>query len=235
MRPSIPRLAAAILALVAIGLTELPETGPVPKPRPDSSGVDDARTATGGPPQLTEDEARCQTKLAEAGIVFKRLDETVSDGECGIDHPLKVTSVAGGISLSPPGLLNCAATLALSDWVVKSVIPDVKKTFHSELKSLRIYATYVCRTRNSLTGAKLSEHALGNAVDVGKFILADGRTVEVRKPPLMAIGEKRFLGSVREAACGTFKTVLGPGSDKYHSDHFHLDLAARRNGGLYCK
>jgi len=30
-------------------------------------------------------------------------------------------------------------------------------------------------------------------------------------------------------------TVLGPGSDRYHGDHFHLDLANRRSGKAYCK
>jgi hypothetical protein len=235
MYASIPRIAVAFLALAAMGFSELPETGPVPKPRPGPSVIDNADAGTVGPGKMTEAEIRCEAKLVDAGVVFKRLDETVSEGECGIDHPLKVTSVAGGITLSPPGLLNCAAAVALSDWVARIVAPEANRILHSDLASLRIYATYVCRTRNSVAGAKLSEHARGNAIDVGKFILADGRTIEVRQPPLTALSEKRFFGSVRKAACGPFKTVLGPGSDEHHGDHFHLDLAARRNGGLYCK
>ncbi|TIS79786.1 MAG: extensin family protein, partial [Mesorhizobium sp.] len=44
-----------------------------------------------------------------------------------------------------------------------------------------------------------------------------------------------FLNAVRKAACGPFKTVLGPGSDADHSLHLHLDLAPRRNGGTFCQ
>ncbi|MBP0617961.1 extensin family protein [Jiella sp. KSK16Y-1] len=47
--------------------------------------------------------------------------------------------------------------------------------------------------------------------------------------------EKRFLDRVRASACGPFKTVLGPGTDADHATHFHFDMAARRNGGTYCK
>jgi Extensin-like protein C-terminus len=30
-------------------------------------------------------------------------------------------------------------------------------------------------------------------------------------------------------------TVLGPGSDGYHEDHVHVDLAERRNGYRICE
>ena len=38
--------------------------------------------------------------------------------------------------------------------------------------------SYSCRTRNHRVGAKLSEHAFGNALDVMGFRLEDGREVE---------------------------------------------------------
>jgi hypothetical protein len=28
--------------------------------------------------------------------------------------------------------------------------------------------------------------------------------------------------------------VLGPGSDRYHKDHFHFDLRARKSGYRHC-
>ena len=37
------------------------------------------------------------------------------------------------------------------------------------------------------------------------------------------------------AACGEFRTVLGPDSDRHHRDHLHLDLQNRRNGSSYCR
>lgn len=39
--------------------------------------------------------------------------------------------------------------------------------------------------------------------------------------------------SKRKGACGTFNTVLGPGSDRFHRDHLHFDTA--RGRGPYCR
>ena len=40
---------------------------------------------------------------------------------------------------------------------------------------------------------------------------------------------------MRVSACRHFTTVLGPGSDGYHEDHVHVDLAERRNGFRLCQ
>ena len=79
---------------------------------------------------------------------------------------------------------------------------------------------------------KLSEHAFGNALDIASFTLSGGTTVAVEMQP-----ENKpaiFLDKVRKAACGPFKTVLGPGNPD-HSEHFHFDLAPRRHGGTVCR
>jgi hypothetical protein len=34
---------------------------------------------------------------------------------------------------------------------------------------------------------------------------------------------------------GSFTTVLGPGSDAYHSNHVHIDLQERRDGYRMCQ
>ena len=40
---------------------------------------------------------------------------------------------------------------------------------------------------------------------------------------------------MRALACARFTTVLGPGSDGYHEDHIHLDLAERSHGYRICQ
>lgn len=80
---------------------------------------------------------------------------------------------------------------------------------------------------------KLSEHAYGNALDVAGFGLADGRHIDVRVDAPGA--DAKFLDAVRKAACGPFKTVLGPGSDAEHALHFHFDLEPRRDGSTFCQ
>ena len=51
--------------------------------------------------------------------------------------------------------------------------------------------------------------------------------------------ESAFLHEAHAGACGEFTTVLGPGSDAFHYNHLHLDLAmhGRTNTGprTYCR
>jgi len=42
------------------------------------------------------------------------------------------------------------------------------------------------------------------------------------------------LKAMHRAACGIFGTTLGPGSDRYHENHFHYDTARHRSGP-YCR
>jgi hypothetical protein len=102
---------------------------------------------------------------------------------------------------------------------------------------IREIASYGCRTRNN-HGVAMSEHAFGNALDVAAFRLADGREISVvrdwwRGGP----AERAFLAAAFAGACVEFYTVLGPGSDPYHSNHFHLDLLRTnaRNGRHFCQ
>ncbi|MCB1521516.1 MAG: extensin family protein [Hyphomicrobiaceae bacterium] len=46
--------------------------------------------------------------------------------------------------------------------------------------------------------------------------------------------ELAFLRTLHKGACGIFTTVLGPEANKAHHDHFHFDLAKRRNSA-YCQ
>jgi len=46
--------------------------------------------------------------------------------------------------------------------------------------------------------------------------------------------EAQFLRRLHKGACGVFGTVLGPEANEAHRDHFHFDLAHRRNSA-YCQ
>ncbi len=148
---------------------------------------------------------------------------------CGLQDGVRVTSVAG-VTLSTPADIDCSTARALKNWVTRSVIPAVGKR-GGGLSALQVAASYSCRPRNNQKGAKISEHGKGHAVDIGGFLLANGTAVSVLKG-WGSDANGRMLASMRKSACGTFTTVLGPGSDGYHRDHFHLDTARRR--GPYC-
>jgi hypothetical protein len=80
-------------------------------------------------------------------------------------------------------------------------------------------------------GATLSEHGRANALDVRAFKLANGEAAGLTD---VNVG-KDWREGIRASACARFSTVLGPGSDGYHEEHVHLDLAERRGGYTMCE
>ena len=90
---------------------------------------------------------------------------------------------------------------------------------------------------NGQAGAKISEHAFGNALDVAGFRLADGRKITVVQDWTRGDEQSQaFLRDVHAGACESFTTVLGPGSNAFHYNHIHVDLARHGGGGRhYCK
>ena len=71
--------------------------------------------------------------------------------------------------------------------------------------------SYSCRPRNNQAGAKVSEHAFGNAMDVMGFVFADGRQLMVVKGWRGDPADQEFLREVFVGACRYFTTVLAPG------------------------
>ena len=141
---------------------------------------------------------------------------------CGIRNPVLVTSVHG-VGLDPAATINCAAAEALASWVDRGLQP----AFRNQVVLVTVVDSYSCRPRNNVRGAKISEHGTGSAIDISGFTLRSGKTLTVAR------NYGREMKRARKAACGPFRTTLGPGSDGYHEDHIHLDVAQRR-GAAYC-
>ncbi len=152
-------------------------------------------------------------------------------GSCGIARPVKVTQVAG-VDLTRELTVNCSTAKKLDKWVARSVKPTIGRQ-GGGIAKLQIIGGYACRTRNSKRGAKVSEHARGNAVDIAGFVLNDGTVYSVKRNWRRGNG-RRTLRRLHKSACGPFGTVLGPNADRHHQDHFHLDTARHRSGA-YCR
>lgn len=142
---------------------------------------------------------------------------------CGVEDPVAVTSIAG-VRLSQTATVDCSIAKALNSWVEEVAQP----AFDGKLVELQIAAHYICRSRNNVKGAKISEHGKGRAIDISGFVLSSGKVLTV------AQNYNRLLRKIYKAGCGYFRTTLGPGSDGYHEDHFHFDTSAR-SGGAYCR
>ena len=57
----------------------------------------------------------------------------------------------------------------------------------------------------------------------------------MRADPTSPALSKTFRETMRRSACARFTTVLGPGSDGFHENHVHVDLAERTRGYRTCQ
>ena len=150
---------------------------------------------------------------------------------CSIETPVKVTHISG-IKLTTPAVLNCPTASTFADWLTGKADPAARKHLGGSIEKVWVMAGYACRSRNSRPGARLSEHAFGRAIDIGGMWLSNGKQVTVEEGWRSA-DTGAYLREIWKAACGPFKTVLGPEADRFHRDHFHFDRA--RRGSTYCR
>ena len=147
-------------------------------------------------------------------------------GRCGVANPFEMTGALGGrVAMRPPALLRCEMIPAVEKWMAEVVQSGARRHFGQPVVEIKVAASYACRSRNGIVGAKISEHAHANALDVSAFQLADGHWVTVKRGWWGSPRERAFLRDMHSGACRTFTTVLGPYADVYHRDHFHFDLA----------
>lgn len=151
---------------------------------------------------------------------------------CGIVDPVEI-SAAAGIPFSREAQVDCTTARAVADWIMGVVQPAAREHLGTRVTEVDVVGSYVCRTRNHVPGARLSEHARGRAVDIAGFRLADGRRIDVLTG-WRSGATRDFFRAVWRGACGGFGTVLGPESDRHHRDHLHFDTARYRTGA-YCR
>jgi hypothetical protein len=175
----------------------------------------------------------CQTGLGKVAE-FKPLPVLVGAGECGATDAVLMTSVIlpdqSKVAVSPPATLRCPMAQQIADWVREDVAPSMKK-FGPPLRVLDNFDSYSCRGRNNIRAAQLSEHGKADAIDIRDFALADGREFGLTNTHV----DKDWRDAIKTSVCARFSTVLGPGSDGYHEEHIHLDLAERHNNYKVCQ
>ena len=190
-------------------------------------------------PEASEPEeppppSACRLRLTAELAVAPSQPPLVGRGECGVEDVVRLEAVVlrdkTRVAVTPPAIVRCTFAEAIVQWVREDLAPAVRP-LGAPLRSLDNYAAYDCRGRNRIVGAKLSEHGKANALDVRSVKLANGTLLGLTDPN---VGKDLRLG-LRKSACARFTTVLGPGSDGYHEDHVHVDLAERTGGHRMCQ
>ena len=207
-------VAASLLAAACIPKSEAPirEAGKPEAARPDKTAL------------------LCHAELRKDEIGFRALPDRSFSGGCSALGAVQLTEI--GTPVNNLGAMTCPAARQFARWTREAVQPAAQQWLKAPIKRIESLGTYSCRPVNGVPGAKLSEHGRANAVDIGAFVLEDGRRITVEEG---WNGEdedvRRFLRAVHQAGCRRFGVTLGPDANGFHRDHLHFDMGA----GPYCR
>jgi hypothetical protein len=177
----------------------------------------------------------CLSLLGEHGVTF---DLVPPQDAPGVRTPIRVRGPIGGVLVvprndpehSPHALLDCRLALALLAWAPTLRAAHIAKIEH--------YSAYRANARVGGSGPT-SGHASAMAVDVARFHLDDGTTLDVlvdwadrtRGADPCAPREDEPAGSqvLRRVVCEAIRTdlfqvVLTPHHDAAHQNHVHVEL-----------
>jgi hypothetical protein len=180
------------------------------------------------PPPAAERAAgpSCTAELRAAGAVFEALPDREGPGACSLVDAVRLQR--SSIALDQPVQLGCAAATHLLRLEAEVLQPAAQRHFRQDVVRIRHFGGYACRARNGDARGRLSEHALGRAIDIAGFDLADGTQVTVARHWDERGPRGAFLRDVARGACSVFHLVLTPRSDALHRTHFHLDVGRWR-------
>jgi hypothetical protein len=194
---------------------------PLPPERPAEANVNAAEIVP----------SPCRVAL-EAVAQITPLPERKGPGACGGADMVSLEAVrmpdGAPVTISPAAELRCEMATQMANWIRTEAAPAFAPT---RLTGVLNYDSYDCRGRNRVAGAKISEHGKGNALDIRAFVLAGNKMVS----PVDYRASRELRENLKASACKSFTTVLGPGSDGYHEQHIHFDIAERRGGYRICQ
>ncbi|GHD11572.1 extensin family protein [Tianweitania populi] len=189
--------------------------------------------SSAGAATMPAEEVACRRALKRMGVAYQDLQPINDGGSCRIDYPVKLMGFSGNIEMKPAATLTCDMALAFATWTKDELAPNARSRYWSGVKTIHQGSSYSCRRIAGTTVA--SEHSKGNALDVMRIELKNGRDIKVQKQGLFAFRARGLLNTVRADGCSYFTTVLGPGYNADHADHFHFDIKERRNGYRACR
>lgn len=168
---------------------------------------------------LRSDIEECRAVLGRSQVEFMPLPPT-GEGECRRDDRLTL----GAVPFAPRfPQMTCPVAAGTVIWLEKDLQELANEILGSEVARIEQLGTNSCRRMYGDNEAPWSEHATGNAIDIGGFVLEDGRRISVLRDWGGGDAEAQFLRTARDAACASFGTVLSPDYNAAHADHLHLD------------
>ncbi|MGN6279647.1 MAG: extensin family protein [Sphingomonas sp.] len=171
----------------------------------------------------SESETRaCYGDLRAIGVAFTPLPDRDRGGSCSTIGTIRLDDV--GVPTTNLGAMRCGLARSYAEWVRNAVAPAAYQMLGSQLVKVETFGTYACRDTVGTATARLSGHAIANAVDVAAFDLADGRRISVLGDYHSSDPQVRaFMATIHASACKRFGTVLSPDYNSAHQNHLHLE------------
>ena len=178
---------------------------------------------------------RCLSDLRAARVEFVELGNVSKEG-CTVVGAIALGAVSspfGNVSIPGKPIMVCAFARQFTTWVRDVAAPLTLAYLGSKLAAIETGQGLACRTRYDKPDEKMSEHAKGDAIDIMAFRSEDGRRLSVKDASASAQMDGVLMKTLRATGCGYFTTILGPGSNEAHKEHFHFDYELRGGANNY--
>jgi len=180
-------------------------------------------------PVVSDPVAACLQSLDQHHVVYDRVKDWGTAEGCGIQGAIRVKKDLTDWSRAT--LMACGLENSLYDFESRVLQPVAQKHFHQNVKRILNMGAYNCRNEKSEHADRLSQHALGKAIDVSGFELEDGTSLSVLKDWSGKGDRSDFLHEVAKGACGVFSVVITPNQNALHRDHIHMDIGPHKMCG----
>lgn len=172
--------------------------------------------------------AACLEALAATGAAFHAMSPPDEEEDalpgCGMTDPVALTRGPTGIAYRPALRVSCAFALRLPA-LERTIQAVAEEALGEPVEVARVMGSYGCRhIQSARSPRRLSEHAFGNAIDVGELwtrsrhavVLRDFRRDEPSGAFLRAVAARlRELDEVER--------LLDPDTNQAHHNHFHVE------------
>ncbi len=165
------------------------------------------------------------SKVSAKRISYKKL------GSCVVRNVRDVKQIGNSKFVGYGGsIMNKDLAEKMAEFEKRVLQPAAKKYYGTNVVAMDSFSSFRC---SNIAGSRnRSEHSYANAMDIGGFVLSNGKKVSVLKDWHGSRTDRNFLRSLRKGACEIFGTTLTPNYNKAHRDHFHFDAKARRSKNI---
>lgn len=166
----------------------------------------------------------CLADLSRANVRYSILPDRDYGGGCSLIGAVQLSDV--GVPVTGTKGMRCGLARSFTAWTRFALAPAARQILRSDLVRVETFGSYACRNTVGTAAAytRLSGHAIGNAIDVSAFVLADGRRISVQDGWRSGDPDvRRFFDIIHSSACKRFGTVLSPDYNAAHYNHLHLE------------